>query len=694
MRKTLLSLSLAVSAAAGAASPQAVTLYGQHYNGNGDHGIYSFSSDATAGMEKVADLVAEPNCGSVKTADRFYCFSSEAGDYGAEFSVYVYDTTDNYRLITRIGSVYSIAKPSQVLAYDPSSSKIYSVFQESGYYGTDTYLGIVDLSNRTMTKVGSSLYFGYGATTIVAMAFNSDGELYGIASNSYLYKIDKSTGNLTNIGSTGITPRYEQSMAFSPDGSTIFWAACNDDICGLYAVDPTTAATTKIKDFTDNEEFVSLWVGDIVAADGAPAAPGNLTADFPGGALSGTISFTAPVLTHAGDPLEGEIDYRIMVENTEVGSGSTFPGEETACAVTVDASGLYDFKIILSNAEGIGESATLDGVYIGVDTPMGVENLHLERGANPDEFVVTWDAPAEGAHGGYIDLSSLKYRVRRLPDFETLSEDATSPFVDSFVSEAPVKCAYEVTPYVDENTRGLSLTTNRIMVGKPFETPYSEDFSSNSTAQSWTVDDVNGDGHSWEYMWDFGYYRIYDNENPKDDWLISPYVRLETGGEYRLTFDVRTIATEKLEVKMGAGLSPEELTVPLMEAETIPDTDYDWVPRECNFTCAQGGNLHIGFHALADDPENALALYIDNVKLVQTGSSAVTEISGDAAGAAAFAVDGRGVRALDDVVLEVCRPDGRLVFAGHIAAGEWLPLDGGMYIIRAQGSAAVKALIK
>jgi len=32
---------------------------------------------------------------------------------------------------------------------------------------------------------------------------------------------------------------------------------------------------------------------------------------------------------------------------------------------------------------------------------------------------------------------------------------------------------------------------------------------------------------------------------------------------------VRTIATEKLEVKMGAGLSPEGLTDELLETETI-----------------------------------------------------------------------------------------------------------------------------
>lgn len=194
--KKIFTLMLALPMMA-AAQPQETTLYGQLYDGSGDFAVYSFSSGADAAKEKVADIAAEPNCGSVKTDDRFYCFSKEPGDWGAEYRVYVYDITDGYTLITSIGSAYSIARDGQVLAYNPVSKKIYSVFKESGYYGTEYYLGEVNISNRTTTKIGSSLYFGYGSTSIVAMAFNNEGELYAIASNSYLYKIDTTNANLT-----------------------------------------------------------------------------------------------------------------------------------------------------------------------------------------------------------------------------------------------------------------------------------------------------------------------------------------------------------------------------------------------------------------------------------------------------------------------------------------------------------------
>lgn len=690
MRKILLTGLLLPLSLASMAATQDVTLFGQLYTGSEDNSIYSFSSGTDAAMEKVAELYAVPNCGSVKTPDRFYCFSQEAGDYGAEYKVHVYDSSDGYRLVTSIGSAYSIARPGQVLAYDPVTKKIYSVFQESGYYGSEYYLGEVNISNRTMTKIGSSLYFGYGSTSIVAMAFNPEGELYGIASNSTLYKINTTNADLTYIGSTGIYPEYEQSMAFSPDGSEIFWAACNDDITALYSVDPATGKATKIKDFPAEQEFVSLWVGDIEAAPGAPAAPTSLTAEFENGSLSGTVTFTAPLLTHSGDPLEGEISYTITADDLTVGQGTTTPGAVTPCPVTVSEAGTYELKVTLSNAEGQGDSATLPAIYIGNDVPMYVSNLAMAPGDEPDSYVVSWDAPTEGAHGGYVDPSLVKYRLRRLPSFDILSEDATSPYTDRFTSDQPVKCSYEVTPYIDDNTVGLPLTTPFIMVGTPYDTPYLSDFSTPAGANLWTVVDGNDDGHSWEYQWDFGYYRIYDNNNPKDDWLISPYIKLDAGYSYRLTYKVRTIATEEMEVKMGLGLTAGQMTIQLSDKETIPDTDYDWVDRSRDFDCTSSGNYHIGFHAMSADPENALALYIKDVKVEQTGSSGVAQVA-LTEGKSDFVVTDGTVTALRATTVEVITIDGRTAAKATLQPGECLQLPAGLHIITSTNGQTVKA---
>nr|MDE6853903.1 choice-of-anchor J domain-containing protein [Muribaculaceae bacterium] len=624
MQKIIISLAALASTLFAGAAESEVLLYGQLYTGTGDYSIYSFSSGSDDGFEKVADIAAEPNCGSVSTGSRFYAFSAEPGDYGNEYAAYVYDANTGYSLITRIGDAYSIAKPQQVLAYDATTSNIYTAYQESSYYGTESYLGIVNISNRTITRVGyGSLYFGYGKTYIVAMAANPDGELYAIASNSYLYKIDKTNGDISMVGSTGIYPEYEQSMTFSPDGSVIYWAACNDDIAALYSVDPATGNATKIKDFPGNQEFVSLWVGAAVVADGAPGAATALEAVFEGPSLTGELSFVAPEITHGGDALEGELSYEVFAGDESVCSGTAYPGDKVTCTVTVAEAGLVDFTVTFSNANGAGDAASLNGIYAGPDVPVFVDNLTLTAGEGEGEFIISWDAPTVGAHGGYVDASALKYRLRRLPDFTVLSDDAVSPYTDTFVSSIPVSCSYEVMPYVDENISGLPKTTESVMTGQPYEVPYAEDFASTDHIGSWTIIDGNDDGHTWDYQWDFGYYRAYDNENAKDEWLISPYVSLEAGQQYIFSADFRTIAQETVEVCAGTGLTAADMTVVVLEAETIPDTDYSWVARKVLFTVPESGRYHFGIHAMTSSPEDALALYVDNVKVELDPNSSI-----------------------------------------------------------------------
>lgn len=691
MKKLYTTLTMVALALAASAAGQDVMLYGQLYTGQSDYGIYRFSSGQDAAIEKVADIAAVPNCGSVSAGNRFYTFSAEAGDYGTEYAAYVYDSSDDFLLVTRIGSAYSIAKEAQVLAYDASENKIYSVFQESGYYGgTESYLGLLNISNRTITKIGSSLYFGYGNTAIVAMAFSPEGELYAIASNSYLYKIDKTNGNLTSIGSTGIYPQYEQSMTFSPDGNTIYWAACNDDINALYSVDPASGKAEKIKDFANAAEFVSLWVGDAISADGAPAAAQDLKVEFEGASLTGTFSFTAPGLTHAGDELTGELDYEIKANGVAVATGKTTPGAPTSCEITLPQGGLTDFSVVLSNEAGKGDEATLNRVFAGQDTPQYVENLQLVRGESDNEFVVSWDFPAVGVHGGYIDPESVKFRVRRLPEFEVISEDAKSPFTDTFVSDIPVKCSYEVMPYIDENISGLPMTTNSIMTGAPFQLPYSENFDNLDHEKSWTIVDANDDGHSWEYQWDMGYYRIYDNERAKDDWMMSPYFLFEEGHDYRVSFDIRTIASEELEIFIGEGLEPADMQTVIFEKELIPDTNFKWVSRNATFSIAKTARMHIGFHAATSSPSDALALYLDNVKVEHLG---MTSAQAPASGASLFHIEGRSVVADSDADLTICLPDGRVAASGSYVSGQSISLAPGLYII-GNGTAASKIMIR
>lgn len=53
------------------------------------------------------------------------------------------------------------------------------------------------------------------------------------------------------------------------------------------------------------------------------------------------------------------------------------------------------------------------------------------------------------------------------------------------------------------------------MIGDPYTIPYTEDFSTNDNVLSFLIEDTNSDGKTWEYMYDEGYIRIYNNDTPK-----------------------------------------------------------------------------------------------------------------------------------------------------------------------------------
>jgi hypothetical protein len=77
----------------------------------------------------------------------------------------------------------------------------------------------------------------------------------------YLYMVDTQTGQLTEIGSTGLSGI--QSLTFHPDGSSL-WGWVNDE--GLVEINPQTAESElilpyqgKIKDLTWDADGIQLY---------------------------------------------------------------------------------------------------------------------------------------------------------------------------------------------------------------------------------------------------------------------------------------------------------------------------------------------------------------------------------------------------------------------------------------------------
>ena len=103
----------------------------------------------------------------------------------------------------------------------------------------------------------------------------------------------------------------------------------------------------------------------------------------------------------------------------------------------------------------------------------------------------------------------------------------------------------EFTYAVTASANGLTsqpATSNTVGIG-PVEPPYTQDFQSDEAFANLTVINVEESTKEWYHY--TGHYsgnkwaRIgYDSSNAKDDWLITPSIRLEAGKIYICTCDV------------------------------------------------------------------------------------------------------------------------------------------------------------
>lgn len=683
---TALSLSFSLSMAASTLAPNGVNLCGQRLSTNGTdyetYGIWAFTSTSDLNLREAKTLLTEPNIGAVKADNRFLSFSQEDYDF---YYMYVYDVEHDWDMITKASVPAAMVEGIKSMAYDPVTKNIYVVYSNTSGSMYNCKLGILNLSNRTRQDIGECPEF-------LALAANSKGQLYGItAYGGTLYEIDKATADITYKGMTNVSPEYAQSAAFGPDDDVLYWAACTSDEGALYTVSIGNAKATKINDFPNEEQFVGLYVESVIVSPDAPGESSQIACNFPNGSTTGTVSFIAPSLTYCGNTLTGSLSYAVLVDGEEKATGTTTPASQTTSPAFSTTQGTHIISVVVSNGSGKGAEAKISA-YIGKDTPEHVSNVVLARGNSDNDIVLTWDAPTEGVHGGFLDLDAVKYRVRRMPDYVTVTENGVSPFRESIEADKPARYFYEVIPYIDDSTTGIGMSSNKLMVGPAYTVPYFEDFTENDNVLAYTVEDSNDDGHSWEYQYDFGYFRIYDNDRPKDDWLFTPYIAFEAGKTYRLEFKVQTLATETYEVALATDASSGAVVKSIVDEKSIDE--YNWTTDGGEFTVDETGNYFIGFHAMSEEPANALALYLDEVS-VKVGDPAGIAANGNGKTVITAAV-GQIIVATDSVgaVVEVFAIDGRQCRKETISDIAYISIPAGAYIVRTSTGESKVVVVK
>lgn len=576
-------------------------------------------------------------------ADKAY-----AGAYGIDkYYFYRYrDDAENQSMLPlafscvdlKTGAVTDIADWSNVsficndMTYDYSSGNIYAMCR--AIYTDDIlnfdieYSKLIKIDPKTgvYTDVKDFLtdYSGFTNPTYLTLAADMQGNLYSINIAGQLVKFDKNNDYAEKIiGFTGFTPgTYLQCMEFDHSTDRLYWAAdYKNRVSNFCLVDTQSGEATEIGNLGNDSRLAGLYIPFDMPANGAPAGAADLAvAPASEGALSATLSWKNPAKTFGNKALTSLNSVKVMRAGVLL---KEFTGVEPNEKMTyvdndVPANGLYEYSIVATNAEGDGKAAVREQ-WVGRDVPSAVTKLGIESLADGSARL-TWTAPTTGAHSGWLDSSSLKYRITRYPDGVVVADGLSgNEFVDNTVS-ALAEYYYTVQSQNAEGD-GYEARTASIYVGKTAVLPYSCSFDSKGEFASWYVVDNNNDGSTWEYKKltisgvDKGYAMYsYNNKNDGDDYLISPDFNLKKGHTYTLAFGYKAgnaTYKETFDVRVGQGRSAEAQQTVLKDY-SIQSGDLANASLQLP-EITEDGTYNISFHATS--PKGALKLYITDVKL-------------------------------------------------------------------------------
>ena len=629
MKKTILSLFIsAMLPAVAAAQPK---LCGNVVNADGwtgnqyvdPYGIYSFNAaDPSLQLTTVSQSRSLTGKGGGVADDKYlylYCLEDYGdGDISGRISRV---TLDDYSS-QQMGAVLEKYKVPTALTWDASTRTFYGCFYNNDGDGYD--FGTVDLDNGR----GSRIKINKIKERVIALADNDNGTLYAIGKSGKLYTVDPSTGNFSEVGTTGVTPSEKIQSACYDDGM-LYWAAQTaDGKSSLYKVDPATATATIVGSFPKNEQFTCLYKFKAAAEDGAPAAITELTPKFEGPSLTGTLSFTMPTKTFAGGELTGELSWTITKDGETIASGKANAGE----AVTtkpIEFANDYNY-VELYTENSVGRSpACKTTFFAGPDTPssIGWEEAKLSVDDNR-VATVTWPAVESGTNGGYFVPEDVTYKLVRMPDnVEVANGLKGTTFTEQLPEKSGVISYYYTVSAQFMGNESYPAETNKVLVGSGYEVPFEEQFN-DGALDYWTVLDQNGDYNTW-WLNSGSVYSQAGWNGGSDDWLISPAIHLTPGKYYKLSFkywgglpDYEEYKGQSFEVGFGKGTDPATFQI-LGKKQNVIVKEEEAKVFSAVVKVDEDGRYNFGIHDVS--PADAYRLYVDSFTVAEGGTLQVPE---------------------------------------------------------------------
>lgn len=434
-----------------------------------------------------------------------------------------------------------------------------------------------------------------------------------------LGKKDVVTGDETVINALSVNPNTHYSMIFNVAEDGLYYLM-------LHADNPGQSVSIDL----DN-----LGI-DVYSTYNGPASVTELKAEAgEKGALTNTLSFTAPDKTYMGGTLSA-ISKINVYRNGSVKPVHVFntpsPGEQLSWTDNEVEQGSVTYRVVPFLEEEQGCEALVTN-WVGLDMPAKVGNLKVRMDEN-NHAVATWEKVGDkGLHGGYVNPDEVTYRLCRYNErsletpWETVG-DSTSGLT---LSDEEYKVEEGTQVYVDymvfaDNAAGTSEGVGAgIVLGTPYDRPYEESFPNGKAAKSpWTLY-ANSVNYAWQMVTGSGLaVKPYD----KDEGMLQFSFRDSDSNNQNLSgprIDLSNSTAPELSFYVYHGFEAEEGDLQLYVWLNYDDEGWNKVST-VEYNNGQNGwarfslplrndadNVQIGFSGYAVDA--SAAIYIDQLKV-------------------------------------------------------------------------------
>ena len=528
--------------------------------------------------------------------------------------------------VSTVGSLSGYTSHINDMSFDYSSKTMYAI---SVYNNAYSQLFTIDLNSAESKKVADL------DRRFFTLACTYGGQLYGISFEGDLCKIDKQTGAVELVGATGWRPTYYQSMEFDHTDETLYWAANliegTDYTDCIARVDTATGKAEKVAAVGNSPQIAGLYVPFSASADGTPSVVSDLlVAPDADGKGRVDISWINPTETFDGKALTSLTAVKVYRDRELI---KTFdrpvPGDPQSMTDVLDSDkgAFHTYSIIAYNEVGTGAEEKAQ-VFVGHDTPSPVGDLTVKADGF-DKAVVSWQQPAGGVNGGYLDKSTLRYSVVRQPDGKVVAANISDvSAADEQI--APVGQYSYVVTATNADGESEPVASTAQVLGPAYTLPAVFDFTSSSADNSWTVADVNGDGYAWTWT-ETTDGKVMGHQassvEQSDDWLIAYYMPFEKGVTYSVDIDLHAYSADQLNISL---LDNMNYLAPVQDIASQPITgSRERQKLSFVFKSEQDGYRNLALHAVSPMRADWLEMYSLSVRQAEDENMAATAISGD-----------------------------------------------------------------